>query len=51
MLQTEPLNRLRQQINLRMQPVSGHLQQTHLMKKVRRDVVLDNTLLKEKAGA
>lgn len=50
-LNTELLNLLREQFNLRMQAASGQLQQTHLLKKVRRDVARIKTLQTEKAGA
>ena len=48
---TELLNLLREQFNLRMQAASGQLQQSHLLKQVRRDVARVKTLLNEKAGA
>ena len=38
-------------LNLRMQAASGQLQQSHLLKQVRRDVARVKTLLNEKAGA
>ena len=47
----ELLNLLREQFNLRMQAASGQLQQSHLLKQVRRDVARVKTLLNEKAGA
>ncbi|EFJ1171321.1 50S ribosomal protein L29 [Escherichia coli] len=50
-LNTELLNLLREQFNLRMQTASGQLQQSHLLKQVRRDVARVKTLLNEKAGA
>ncbi|BBN71152.1 50S ribosomal protein L29 [Salmonella enterica subsp. enterica serovar Grumpensis] len=50
-LNTELLNLLREQFNLRMQVASGQLQQSHLLKQVRRDVARVKTLLTEKAGA
>ena len=50
-LNTELLNLLREQFNLRMQDASGQLQQSHLLKQVRRDVARVKTLLNEKAGA
>ncbi|BBI91545.1 50S ribosomal protein L29 [Serratia symbiotica] len=49
-LNTELLNLLREQFNLRMQVASGQLQQTHLLKQVRRNVARVKTLLTEKAG-
>ena len=50
-LNTELLNLLREQFNLRMQAASVQLQQSHLLKQVRRDVARVKTLLNEKAGA
>lgn len=49
-LNTELLNLLREQFNLRMQAASYQLQQTHLLKQVRRDVARVKTLLTEKAA-
>ncbi|WMQ72996.1 MAG: 50S ribosomal protein L29 [Sodalis sp.] len=49
-LNTELLNLLREQFDLRMQAAKGQLQQTHLLKQVRRDVARVKTLLIEKAG-
>ncbi|HDT0394740.1 TPA: 50S ribosomal protein L29 [Klebsiella pneumoniae subsp. pneumoniae] len=50
-LNAELLNLLREQFNLRMQAASCQLQQTHLLKQVRRDVARVKTLLTQKAGA
>ena len=50
-LNTELLNLLREQFNLRMQLASSQLQQTHLVKQVRRNIALVKTLITEKAGA
>ncbi|KYP97629.1 50S ribosomal protein L29 [Sodalis-like endosymbiont of Proechinophthirus fluctus] len=50
-LNTELLNLLREQFNLRMQAASGQLQQTHLLKQGRRSIARVKTLLTEKAGA
>ena len=50
-LNAELLNLLREQFNLRMQAASGQLQQTHLLKQVRRNVARVKTLLTQKAGA
>jgi large subunit ribosomal protein L29 len=50
-LNTELLNLLREQFNLRMQAASSQLQQSHMLKQVRRDVARVKTLLTEKAGA
>ncbi len=49
-LSKELLSLLREQFNLRMQKASGQLNQSHLLKKVRRDIARVNTLLSEKAG-
>ncbi|MFI0488096.1 MAG: 50S ribosomal protein L29 [Yersinia sp. (in: enterobacteria)] len=49
-LNTELLNLLREQFNLRMQAASGQLQQTHLSKQVRHNIARVKTLLTEKAG-
>ena len=49
-LNAELLNLLREQFNLRMQASSGQLQQTHLLKQVRRNVARVKTLLTEKAA-
>ena len=50
-LNTGLLNLLRERFNLRMQAASGQLQQSHLLKQVRRDVARVKTLPNEKAGA
>lgn len=50
-LNTELLNLLREQFNLRMQGSTGQLSQTHLLKNVRRDIARVKTILTEKAGA
>ena len=50
-LNTELLNLLREQFNLRMQLSGGQLKQTHMLKQVRRDIARVKTLLTEKAGA
>ena len=49
-LNAELLGLLREQFNLRMQAASGQLQQTHLLKEVRRNVARVKTLLTEKAA-
>ena len=41
----------REQFNLRMQAATGQLNQTHMMKQVRRDIARVKTILNEKAGA
>ncbi|MBK4775786.1 50S ribosomal protein L29 [Candidatus Pantoea edessiphila] len=48
-LNTELLGLLREEFNLRMQAASGQLQQTNLLKKVRRDIARVKTLMTEKA--
>ncbi len=50
-LQEELLNLRREQFNLRMQAATGQLNQTHMMKQVRRDIARVKTILNEKAGA
>ena len=49
-LNTELLNLLREQFNLRMQAAGGRLQQTHLLKQVRRNVARVKTVLAEKVS-
>ena len=50
-LNAELLNLLREQFNLRMQAASGQLQQSHLLKQVRRDGTQVKSRLSAKAGA
>ena len=50
-LKKELLDLLREQFNLRMQKTSGQLTQTHLLKKVRRDIARIKTVLTDKAGS
>ncbi|MDV6327243.1 50S ribosomal protein L29 [Idiomarina sp. PL1-037] len=50
-LQEELLGMRREQFNLRMQAATGQLNQTHMMKQVRRDIARVKTILNEKAGA
>jgi len=50
-LQEELLGLRREQFNLRMQAATGQLNQTHMMKQVRRDIARIKTILNEKAGA
>ncbi|MGM0480788.1 MAG: 50S ribosomal protein L29 [Pseudomonadota bacterium] len=50
-LQEELLNLRREQFNLRMQAATGQLNQTHMMKQVRRDIARIKTILTQKAGA
>lgn len=49
-LSTELLNLLREQFNLRIQLAGGQLQQTHLIKQVRRNIARVKTLLTEKGA-
>ncbi len=49
-LNSELLAQLQEQFKLRMQASTGQLQQTHLVKQVRRDIARIKTLLAEKAG-
>lgn len=50
-LNTELLELLREQFNLRMQAAGNQLQQTHLLKQVRRNIARVKTIITEKAGA
>ena len=50
-LQEELLGLRREQFNLRMQAATGQLNQTHMMKQVRRDIARVKTISNEKAGA
>ncbi|WP_341502824.1 50S ribosomal protein L29 [Gallaecimonas sp. GXIMD4217] len=50
-LNAELLNLLREQFNLRMQAATGQMNQTHELKKVRRNIARVKTVLNEKAGA
>jgi large subunit ribosomal protein L29 len=50
-LNAELLGLLREQFNLRMQAATGQLAQSHLLRKVRRDIARVKTILTEKAGA
>ena len=49
-LSEELISLLKEQFNLRMRKATGQLNQTHLMKKVRRDIARVKTILKQKAG-
>ncbi|WP_369600949.1 50S ribosomal protein L29 [Hahella sp. SMD15-11] len=49
-LKKDLLDLLKQQFNLRMRKATGQLNQTHLMKQVRRDIARVKTVLTEKAG-
>ena len=48
---TELLELLREQFNLRMQASTGQLAQSHLLRKVRRDIARVKTVINQKAGA
>ena len=50
-LNHELLGLLREQFNLRMQAATGQMNQTHLLRQVRRDIARVKTVLNEKAGA
>ena len=49
-LQQELISLLKEQFNLRMRKATGQLNQTHLMKNVRRDIARVKTVMNEKAG-
>lgn len=50
-LKTELLALLKEQFNLRMQRGVGQAPQTHLFKKVRREIARIKTILREKEGS
>ncbi|GAA0853836.1 50S ribosomal protein L29 [Aliiglaciecola litoralis] len=50
-LNTELLNLLREQFNLRMQHSTGQLEKTDQLRKVRRNIARVKTMLTEKADA
>lgn len=50
-LNQELLSLLREQFNLRMQTATGQLNQTHLLRQVRKNIARVKTVLNEKAGA
>lgn len=50
-LNQELLGLLREQFNLRMQAATGQLNQTHLLKQVRRNIARVKTVINQKAGA
>jgi large subunit ribosomal protein L29 len=50
-LQEELLGLRREQFNLRMQAATGQLNQTHMLKQVRRNIARVKTVLTQKAGA
>ncbi|WP_456095397.1 50S ribosomal protein L29 [Rhabdonatronobacter sediminivivens] len=45
------LGLLREQFNLRMQAATGQLNQSHLLKRVRKDIARVKTVINQKAGA
>ena len=49
-LQTQLLDLLKEQFNLRMQKSSGQLSQTHLLGQTQRDIARVKTIINEKAG-
>lgn len=49
-LNAELIELLREQFSLRMQLAGGQLQQTHLLKQVRRNIARVKTIITEKAG-
>jgi large subunit ribosomal protein L29 len=48
-LREKLISLLKEQFNLRMRKATGQLNQTHLLKKVRRDIARVKTVLNEKA--
>ncbi|WP_194757262.1 50S ribosomal protein L29 [Aliidiomarina indica] len=50
-LNQELLGLLREQFNLRMQAATGQLNQSHLLKLVRKDIARVKTVINQKAGA
>lgn len=50
-LQQTLLQQLQDQFKLKMQAATGQLNQTHLLKEMRRDVARIKTVLRQKAGA
>ncbi|TRW47893.1 50S ribosomal protein L29 [Aliidiomarina halalkaliphila] len=50
-LNQELLGLLREQFNLRMQAATGQLNQSHLLKRVRKDIARVKTVINQKAGA
>lgn len=49
-LNSELLELLKQQFNLRMRKATGQLNQTHLLKEVRRNIARVKTVVAQKAG-
>jgi large subunit ribosomal protein L29 len=49
-LNSELVDLLKQQFNLRMRKATGQLNQTHLLKEVRRNVARVKTIVSQKAG-
>ncbi|GAP76894.1 MULTISPECIES: 50S ribosomal protein L29 [Pseudoalteromonas] len=50
-LNAELIELLREQFNLRMQASTGQLAQSHMLRKVRRDIARVKTVINQKAGA
>ncbi len=49
-LNEELIKLLKEQFNLRMRKTTGQLNQTHLLKNVRREIARVKTILSQKAG-
>ena len=49
-LKTELLALLKQQFNLRLRKTTGQLNQSHLLRQVRRDIARIKTVMTQKAG-
>lgn len=49
-LNTELLALLKQQFNLRLRKTTGQLNQSHLLRQVRRDIARIKTVMTQKAG-
>ncbi|SFM65017.1 50S ribosomal protein L29 [Marinobacter zhejiangensis] len=49
-LKNELIDLLKEQFNLRMRKATGQLNQSHLLRKVKRDIARVKTVLNEKAG-
>ncbi len=49
-LNTELMGMLKQQFNLRLRKTTGQLNQSHLLRQVRRDIARIKTVMTQKAG-
>ncbi len=49
-LNTQLIDHLKEQFNLRMRKATGQLNQSHLLPKLKRDIARVKTVLKERAG-